>query len=138
MSVAVNLLVCCIVSGLIVGLLALLGITRHRQRQEEVREMKRIKTIQLKINAALQDELHDLSLDALNTALKTARLTTEFQVPRLQNLAKIDKQPPEKYRILSKLASQGMGVEEVASILGISTVEAGQLLHLDSMAKCGG
>jgi DNA-binding transcriptional regulator LsrR (DeoR family) len=53
-------------------------------------------------------------------------------------MAKMDRQAPEKYRILGKLASQGMGAEEIASILGISRVEAGQLLSLSNMAKSGG
>jgi hypothetical protein len=69
--------------------------------------------------------------------LKAASLTTDLQSPRLQHLAKIDKQPPEKYKILGKLASQGMDADEIASILGISRIEAGQLLSLSSMAKCG-
>ena len=42
-----------------------------------------------------------------------------MQAPRLQALAKVDKQAPEKYRILAKLASQGMGAREIAATLGI-------------------
>jgi hypothetical protein len=134
----VNLLLSLAVAGSLTGLLVLIAATRHRQVREEQLENKRIRALQLKINAVLQDELHDLSLDALNTTLKTARLTTGFQVPRLQNLARIDKQPPEKYRILGKLASQGMGTEEIAAVLDISTVEAAQLLHLNAMARTNG
>ncbi len=84
---------------------------------------------------ALKDDDDTTAREAFSMTLKTASLTTELQGPRLQNMAKINKQPPEKYKILSKLASQGMDAEEIASILDISRVEAGQLLSLCNMAK---
>jgi hypothetical protein len=108
-----------------------------RHRTEKTRETQRIRAIQLKIDAVLQDDSFDTCREAFSTTLKTAQLTTELQLPRLQSLAKIDKHPPEKYKILSKLASQGMGADEIASILEISRIEAGQLLSLCNMAKCG-
>lgn len=108
----------------------------RRQRGEKERETRRIRDLQCKINAALQDDAHDASREAFSTTLKTASLTTDLQAPRLLHLAKIDTHPPEKYKILGKLASQGMDAEEIAAILGISRVEAGQLLSLSSMAKC--
>jgi len=107
-----------------------------RQRGDRARETLRIRALQSKIDAALKDDVHDTSREAFSTALKTASLTTHLQAPRLQHLAKIDKQPPDKYKILGKLASQGMDAEEIASVLGISRTEAGQLLSLSSMAKC--
>jgi hypothetical protein len=90
-----------------------------------------------KNRSRLHDEGFDAERLAFGTALKAASLTTELQRPRLDTLAKLDKRPPEKYRILSKLASQGLEVEEIAAILGISSVEAGQLLSLSAMAKYG-
>ncbi len=108
-----------------------------RQRTEKELETERIRAIQRKIDAALQDEGLDTGRDAFRDTLKTASLTTELQRPRLQNLAKVDKQPPEKYKIMTKLASLGMDAEEIAAILGISSIEAGQLLSLTNMAKCG-
>jgi len=107
-----------------------------RQRNDRASETRRIRALHCKIDAALQDDVHDSSREAFSTALKTASLTTNLQGPRLQHLAKIDKQPPDKYKILGKLASQGMNAEEIASVLGISRTEAGQLLSLSSMAKC--
>jgi len=101
------------------------------------RDTERIRALQIKIDAALHDESFDAAREAFSTTLKTASLTTELQRPRLQNLAKVDKQAPEKYKIMTKLASQGMNAEEIASILGISRMEAGQLLSLSNMAKCG-
>jgi len=108
-----------------------------RLRTEKEMETERIRAIQRKIDAALHDEGFDAAREAFSNTLKTASLTTELQRPRLQNLAKVDKQPPEKYKIMTKLASQGMDAEEIASILGISRMEAGQLLSLTNMAKCG-
>ena len=108
-----------------------------RQQSEKFKETQRIRAIQLKIDAVLQDDNLDTYREAFSTTLKTAHLTTELQLPRLQSLAKIEKHPPEKYKILSKLASQGMDAEEIASILEISRIEAGQLLSLCNMAKCG-
>ena len=110
----------------------------QRQRTKRIQEILRIRALQHKINAALQDDGFDASREAFSTTLKTASLTTDLQLPRLQSLAKIDKNPPEKYKILGKLASQGMDAEEIASILGISPTEAGQLLSLRNMAaNCG-
>ena len=133
---SVNLISCS--SILAVGLcLSASLLVIKRQRSEKTKEMQRIRALQLKIDAVLQDDRLDTSREAFSTTLKAARLTTELQVPRLQTLAKIDKQPPEKYKILSKLASQGMGVEEIAAVLEISRIEAGQLLSLCNMVRLG-
>ena len=107
-----------------------------RQRMGRTQETQRIRALQLKIEAALQDDGLDTFGESFSTTLKTVSLTTDLQLPSLQSLAKIDKQPPDKYRILNKLASQGMNAEEIASILDISRIEAGQLLSLCNMAKC--
>ena len=124
-TIAVGL---CLVSSLLVI---------KRQRSKSVQEILRIRALQLKIDAVLQDDGLDTCREAFSTTLKTAHLTTELQLPRLQSLAKIEKHPPEKYKILGKLASQGMGAEEIASILENSRIEAGQLLSLCNMVKCG-
>ncbi len=106
-----------------------------RQKAIRTQESQRIQALQRKIDMALKDDDDTTAREAFSMTLKTASLTTELQGPRLQNMAKINKQPPEKYKILSKLASQGMDAEEIASILDISRVEAGQLLSLCNMAK---
>ena len=118
------------------SLLAVLLIVK-RQRAQTQAANDRLLTLQQKIEAALNDQGFEAERAALGGALKTASLTTALQRPRLENLARIDKQAPEKYRILGKLASQGMNVEEIATVLGISRVEAGQLLSLSSMAQYG-
>jgi len=108
-----------------------------RQRTVRQQQAERIVALQRKIDDALRDEGFETARKAFSASLKAASLTTDLQRPRLENMAKVDKQPPEKYRILGKLASQGMDAEEIAAILGISRVEAGQLLSLSHMAKIG-
>ena len=108
-----------------------------RQRTKRQQETDRIVALQRKIDAVLSDDGFESAREAFSVSLKTASLTTGLQRPRLETMAKINKQPPEKYRILGKLASQGMDAEEIAAILGISSVEAGQLLSLSNMAQIG-
>jgi hypothetical protein len=110
-------------------------LTTRRQRTARQRNTQRIVALQQKIDAALRDKSFDSVREAFSVSLQVASLTTDLQRPRLENMAKIDKKPPDKYRILGKLASQGMGADEIASILGISQVEADQLLSLSNMAK---
>jgi len=120
-----------------VGCLLAVAFAIKQQRARVRAETARLQALRQKIEAALNDQGFEMERAAFGAALKTASLTTDLQRPRLENLAKIDKQPPEKYRILGKLASQGMNVEEIATVLGISSVEAGQLLSLSSMAQYG-
>lgn len=117
--------------------LAALLLLCKRQRTKRQQETGRIVALQRKIDAVLNDDGFESAREAFSVSLKTASLTTGLQRPRLETMAKIDKQPPEKYRILGKLASQGMDAEEIAAILGISSVEAGQLLSLSTMAQIG-
>lgn len=112
-------------------------LTVKRRRAARQHHTQRIVALQRKIDAALRDNGFESAREAFSASLQAASLTTELQRPRLDNMAKLDKKAPDKYRILGKLASQGMAVEEIASILGISRVEAGQLLSLSNMAKSG-
>lgn len=108
-----------------------------RRRETDRRTAERIAALQEKIGAALQDGFDQASPESFTTMLRTASLTTGLQAPRLQAMAGMDKQAPEKYRILARLASQGLGADEIAAALGISPVEAGQLLSLSRMAGAG-
>lgn len=137
MSLSASLIPLCSFASLIFALSALAVLTKRHQTMKKL-ETARIVALQQKIDTALQDDYSPEAREAFLKALQTASLTTSLQVPRLQNLAKVDKQAPEKYKILSRLASQGMSAGEIASILGISPIEAGQLLSLSSMAKQGG
>ena len=127
----------------LVGLLAALGcllivsLMLLRRRDESRLVRQRLVQLQTKIEAALVDTGFEADRLAFGQVLHSASLTTELQRPRLETMAKLSKQPPEKYRILANLASQGLNVEEIAAVLGVSRAEAHQLLNLSSMAKCG-
>lgn len=108
-----------------------------RRRETDRLAAERIAALQEKIGAALQDGFDHTSPESFTTMLRTASLTTGLQAPRLQTMAGMDKQAPEKYRILARLASQGMGADEIAAALGISRAEARQLLSLSRMAGAG-
>ena len=69
--------------------------------------------------------------------LQSASLTTDLQTPRLCLQAGVERQVPEKYRILGQLAGQGLGAGEIAQALSISRAEASQLLSLTSVADRG-
>ena len=121
--------------GLVLCLTSLLLLAGRKRTEQRLRS-ERIAAMQRKIEAALGDDQSSAS-ESFGASLRAASLTTGLQRPRLETLAKIDKQPPDKYRILSNLAAQGMDVEEIAAVLGISRVEAGQLISLSTMAKIG-
>ncbi len=108
-----------------------------RRRETDRLAAERITALQVKIGAALQVGFDQAAPENFTTLLLTASLTTGLQAPRLQTMAGMDKQAPEKYRILARLASQGLGTDEIAAALGISRVEAGQLLSLSRMAGAG-
>lgn len=125
--------------GLMAALSCLLIVSLMllRRREESRLVRQRITELQQKIEAALEDTGFEAQRQAFGQVLQTASLTTELQRPRLETMAKLSKQPPEKYRILANLASQGLNVEEIAAVLGVSRAEAHQLLNLSSIAKCG-
>jgi hypothetical protein len=127
---------CIIGGGFIATLVLAISLFRIRRLQvQHANTTQRIKSLQQKIDTVLQDDCKPGTKEAFSTTLKTARLTTSLQLPRLRNQAKLHQPPPEKYTILRRLASQGMDAEEIASILGISRIEATQLLSLNTMAQ---
>jgi len=124
-------------SGIFAALLCLLtaALVLWRRRAQQRLLTNRVRSLQQKIATALNDDDFEAQREMFGKALQSASLTTELQRPRMETLAKVDKQAPEKYRILSKLASQGLNVEEIATILGVSRVEAHQLINLSSVAQ---
>lgn len=126
-------------SGIFTALLCILtvALVLWRRRAEQRLRIHRVIALQQKIASALNDEGFEAQRELFGTALQAASLTTELQRSRMETLAKVGKQVPEKYRILNKLAAQGLNVVEIASILGVSNVEAHQLINLSSMARRG-
>jgi DNA-directed RNA polymerase specialized sigma24 family protein len=117
--------------------LLIVSLILWRRHTEHLLLKRRMAQLREKIETALNDEEFEIERASFGKALQAAGLTTQLQRPRLENLAKIDKQPPDKYRILSTLAAQGCNVEEIATILGVSRVEADQLISLSNVARCG-
>ena len=80
-------------------------------------------------------EKHDKIIE-FQSNLNTAELTTMLQKPRLdsRNIAS-GHALSGKYSSVRSLTQKGMSVEEIASILAISTHEAQQLINLSNLAQ---
>lgn len=115
------------------AVLAAAVVKNHNLQKDKDRET--IKALQRKITKALQEE-NTAMATSFAASLNNASLATGLEATRLQAGEKVHKHPPEKYLILKRLASQGMETEEIADIVGISAVEAGQLVRLSRMADC--
>lgn len=71
-------------------------------------------------------------------SMQQAELTTKFQAPRLQVAhgeisSPKGSNPPEKYKYIHSLIENGMGPDEIASVLSISLHEARQLVCLSTI-----
>lgn len=89
----------------------------------------------------LEDDWAELTreydrINEFQNSLDEAELTTRLQQPRLQ-AKDINSSPvtPEKYTYIRSLHEKGMDAEEIASILGISALEAEQLVALSRIAR---
>lgn len=84
--------------------------------------------------AELVDE-HDRVKEFQNS-LGEAELTTRLQQSRMNaEDGNSSGTTPEKYRYIRSLHEKGMDAEEIASILGISSQEADQLVALAEIAR---
>lgn len=130
-------LICCPV--LAAAGLAVLAVFLHRRRRAEERQMTAaLKNLQAKIEVALTENDDFASRrEHFRTTLQAASLTTDLQRTRLSNMSRLEKKPPEKYKIITQLAARGMDIEEIAALLSISPAEAGQLLNLCTVARMG-
>lgn len=80
-------------------------------------------------------ERHE-KIKVFQNSLQEAELTTKFQKPRLDSLNQgADCSTPDKYRYFQTLAKKDMPVEQIASVLAISTHEAQQLVSLSKLAE---
>jgi len=110
---------------------------KNKQLAEQLIET----TITLQVTQKLLGELQDKQTqnNAFQESLSVAELTTKLQKPRLdaQNYETTDSgsSAPGKYSNIQALAKQGMTVEEIASVLAISTHEAQQLVNLSKLAQ---
>ena len=77
----------------------------------------------------------DKLYNEFNKSLNQAEITTKLQKSRLtmQDYNR-NMPPPERYRYVHSLATNGMSSEEIASVLSISIHEANQLVNLSRLA----
>ncbi|MBM9513169.1 hypothetical protein [Desulfogranum marinum] len=135
MNNSIALVICSTLLGFCLSLIVIALLQKKKNTASPSRDKKQIKRLERKLNQALATDNRVASTPTFRQSLDKASLTTEFQVPRLLNQARIHQPPPEKYTIFKKLISQGLSKEEIASVLSISTVEASQLMNLHSMTK---
>lgn len=134
MLTPIILILCSVLLGFSLCIVLTAVVTRSRAAQRKT-EREAILALQDKISNALQDNIPETGT-TFNRVLSQATLNSGFLATGMQVHVKTHRDPPEKYKILQRLASQGMGSEEVAAILGISTVEADQLINLHKVADC--
>jgi hypothetical protein len=95
-------------------------------------------TVTLELTKKQIDDLQEryAKINEFQNSLQVAELTTKFQKPRLnaRNIA-TDNSPVGKYSSVQSLAQQGLSIEEIASILDVSTHEAHQLVNLSKLAQ---
>lgn len=99
-------------------------------KRKKAREKVKIKNLQDKIQAVLDDIPAPGQTENFAYSLSSASLNTRLQKPKLKLQSGIIRDIPEKYKISAKMASRGMAPDEIASILDISSAEASQLVHL--------
>jgi hypothetical protein len=95
-------------------------------------------TVTLELTRKQIDGLQEryAKINEFQNSLQVAELTTKFQKPRLnaRNFAG-DNSPVGKYSSVESLSQQGLSIEEIASILAVSTHEAQQLVNLSKLAQ---
>lgn len=80
-------------------------------------------------------EAHDRIIEFQNS-LNTAELTTMLQKPRLNGRSTASGHAlAGKYSNILSLTQKGMSVDEIASVLAVSTHEAQQLINLSNLAQ---
>ena len=83
----------------------------------------------------LQGNHEEIAL--FQNSLATAEVNSKLQKPRVDDIPapQRSRNSPERYCYIHSLAERGLSVEEIASILTISTHEARQLVTLAKIAQ---
>ncbi|PIE56949.1 MAG: hypothetical protein CSA34_01220 [Desulfobulbus propionicus] len=126
-----SVILCLILLPLLAITALLLTVSIYRDQRTRLRERTRIHIMQAKIQQALSGTPAVKFTDSL----ARTPVTTGLQLPSFSHQMRWHRQLPEKYRILQKLADQGMGELEIAETLDMSRVEAGQLLSLAAVGS---
>ncbi|MFV0436169.1 MAG: hypothetical protein ACK5PS_02060 [Desulfopila sp.] len=116
-----------------------LGLAVYYRRQSS-RLSAKLSTALEKLATAHRDvqqmEARYEEISTFNNNLNEAELTTRLQRSRLSaQHGSNQTSAPERYLYLRSLAESGMGADEIAAILSISTQEAEQLVKLSSLAS---
>ncbi len=123
---ALGLLVFIVVSGTI-----LLLIPKKKKSWEKLK----IKTIQEKIQTALDDLPIPQQTKTFASSLSSASCNIYLQKPKLKFQSKSNRDVPEKYKFFTKMAARGMDPDDIASVLDISSAESSQLIHLSQLTR---
>ncbi len=91
---------------------------------------------QTRQNLAKLQEKHEKIVEFQNNLGEAERMT-KLQKPQLSEMQSPGRprNSPERYSFIHSLAEKGLSVEEIASILAISTHEARQLVALSKIAQ---
>lgn len=124
-------------AALLVSILALSAVVIYRRKatklsQELTTALDKLATAHAEVQT-LEQRLQETA--AFQKNLSEAELTTRLQQPRLSiqhGYQQIN--APERYLYVKSLAQSGMGADEIATILKISSKEAEQLVNLARLA----
>lgn len=111
-------------------------IWRRRAKEHSNLIAKQKLTLQ-KYHEELTHKVRCIVLDQdFQTSLKKAEVTTNLQKSRISFHQDRDKlRIPERYAYVQSMFQSGMGTEEIAAALGMSSHEVSQLLALSTIAS---
>lgn len=134
LNVSQSITIISAIAGVCVIFLLFLEKKKNRRLSEQLIQLTTTLEITRKQLDTVQEK-HDKIIEFQNS-LNVAELTTMLQKPRL-NAQSVDtgKTTPGKYSNIQSLAQQGMSVEEIASVLAVSTHEAQQMVNLARLAQ---
>jgi hypothetical protein len=128
---------------IIPSVLCLFSFTKYiLVKKENKLLVQEIKTTSSQLEAHRQKlielEWQHNEIKNFHNSMQQAELTTKFQAPRLQAAHKQTSTHnagslPEKYKYIHSLIENGMGPDEIASVLSISLHEARQLVSLSTI-----
>jgi hypothetical protein len=124
----------------ILCLLLIFFIVLGRKKNTFLSQQMTETTIALEATRKKMNLLHEKyeKIKEFQNSLNVAELTTKLQKPRMeaQNIDMGNRNStPGKYSNVQSLAKEGMSVDQIASVLGISTHEAQQLVNLSMLAQ---
>ncbi|MGL1931432.1 MAG: hypothetical protein OCC45_06685 [Desulfotalea sp.] len=130
-----NFLIATIFLSVLSLFFALWVINSNRAKSKLASQLHQSKHELQEITSQLNDIEKELTeMKDFQSSIDKAEITTKLQSSRLDTYDK-GATTPEKYQYINNLTQQGMGADEVASILKISPQEAHQLVSLAKLAR---